>query len=165
MSTVIPVTTVSPEEVVRQLRALRDQIPEFTLRTPADRQPLTRAANIGIGLVHASINAIAASPALQSALGRDAETLRSETELIGRWSEVIVELDALRLGLTGSLIVRRHRLGGTALKAYQVSVQLARYKENGVLLPHIDAMRQAANFPKRRPAQPQPDPQPKPQQK
>ena len=144
---------VTPEEVVRQIRVLRDQIPDFTLMPPADTRPLVRAANVSVAFVHASINAIAALPALQSALGADAEAMRGETELIARWSQVIDELDALRQGVLGAITVRRHRVGGTALRAYQVSRHLARYKENATLLPHIEAMKRASKFSKRRAAE------------
>jgi hypothetical protein len=75
--------------------------------------------------------------------------------------QVIDEIDAFRLGVSGSITVRRHRVGSTAPKTYQVSQQLTRYKENANLLPHIDAMKRAAKFPKRRPQAPT-DPAPAP---
>jgi len=162
MSTVNAVPSIAPEEVVRQLRALREQIPNFVLLSREEARSLDRAAAVDVALVHASINAIAASTPLQTALERDADTLRSESELTGRWSQVVDEMEAFRLGVAGSIKVRRHRLGATALKAYQVSVQLARYKENANLLPHIDAMKRAARFSKRRAAQSQPAPVPSP---
>ena len=155
-------TTITPEEVVRQLRALREQVPDFTLMSNEERKPLLRAAAVDIQLVHESINAIAASTPLEQALGRSAESLRLETELAGRWSQVLVEIDAFRLGVSGAITISRHRVGSTALKAYQVSRQLSRYKENANLLPHIDAMRRVAKFPARA-AQPQPEPAPGPQ--
>ena len=162
MSNVInpPVSTITPEEVVRQLRALREQIPDFTLLSREDARALVRASTVDFGLVHASINAIAASAPLQNALGRDAESLRGETELLGRWSEVVDELEAFRLGVIGSIRVRRHRLGGTAFQTVQVSRQLVRYRENANLLPHIDAMARAAKAAKRRakPLATEPDP-------
>jgi len=151
------VTPITPEELVRQLRALREQVPDFTLMSNEDLRPLVRAAAVDIQLVHQSINAIAASTPLEQSLGRSAESLRLETELAGRWSQVIVEIDAFRLGVSGSILIRKHRVGSTALKAYQMSRQLARYKENANLLPHIDAMKRVAKFPARA-AQPQPEP-------
>jgi len=141
---------MSPEEVVQQLRALRDQIPDFVLMPPSVGKPLSRAASVTIEFVHAAINALAASLRLRSALGRDAEALRVETELTARWSQVVDELDALRLGIVGAMRVRRHRVGTVALRVYQVSRNLVLDKENADLLPHIDAMRRAAKFGKRR---------------
>lgn len=163
MSTVPVVSNpLTPEEVVQQLRALRDQISGFVLLTQEDVQQLAPAATVEIAFLHAAINAIAASQALRDALGRDAEELRQSVELAGRWSQVADELEALRLGITGAIMVRRHRVGAKALQAYQVSRQLARYKENANLLPHIDAMARAAKFTRRRTAQPQSKPAPAP---
>jgi hypothetical protein len=65
-------------------------------------------------------------------LGRDAEGLRQSLELTDRWSQVVVELDKLRHGVVGAMNVRRHRVGATALQAYQLSQQLARYRENNM---------------------------------
>jgi len=168
MSSIInnpPAVPLTPEEIVRQLRALREHVPDFTLLSGNDRRPLVRASVVSEELIHASINAIAASPPLRNALERDAETLRSEAELIGRWSEVVDELEAFRLGVTGSIRVRRHRLGGIALRVRQIGRQLVRYKENANLLPHLDAMKRAAKGMRRpTPAPPQPvDPLKKPQ--
>lgn len=155
---------ITPEEVVSQLRALREQIPDFTLQTPSASRPLVRAAAVGVNLIHESINAIAASPNLRNALGRGAAELRDEQDLIGRWSQVVVEIDSFRSGVVGSIRLRRHRLGGTALRAYKLSIHLTRYSENPVLLPHIEAMRRAVKAATRRPApQPEPEPEPRPE--
>jgi hypothetical protein len=156
------VTPITPEELVRQLRALREQVPDFTLMSPEELRPLVRTSTLDIQLVHQSINAIAASTPLEQSLGRSAESLRLETELAARWSQALVEIDAFRLGVSGAITIMRHRVGSAAFKAYQMSRQLARYKENANLLPHIDAMRRVAKFPTRA-AQPQPEPTPGPQ--
>lgn len=146
----IPVSPITPEEVVRQLRALREQIPDFTLQSREEIRPLVTAATVDPELIHESINAIAASPQLQNALGRDAESLRGEHELLGRWSEVIIEIEAFRQGVKGAIRVRRHRLGGTVLQARLMSRQLVRYRENANLLPHLDAMNRTFRAAKRR---------------
>ena len=167
MSTIPEVSTpaLTPEDAVQLLRALRTRIPDFTLLSVTDSQTLSRAAALDNRFVHEAINAIAASQALRDALGRNAEELRQSIELTDRWSQVVVELDALRVGVLGAMKVRRHRIGATALQAYQVSRQLARYRENATLLPHIDAMRRTAGFTRSRPAPPvaPPDPETPPE--
>ncbi|MGZ5441680.1 MAG: hypothetical protein ACXW5U_26015 [Thermoanaerobaculia bacterium] len=162
-------TFITPEEAVQVIRALRERIPEFTQMDTPEKRQLVRSANIGVGLVHASINAIDASALLRGAVGRDAEELRGETESIGRWSQVLDEHEALRRGIIGAMTIRRHRLGAIALRVYNISQQLARYKENAELLPHIAAMKRAAGFGARRaaklqgaPAAPPPVPKPQP---
>lgn len=160
MSTIPDVSTLTPEEAVQQLQALRGRVPDFALLTVPDSQSLSRAAAVDVRFVHEAINAIAASPNLREALGRDAEELRHSLEMTDRWSQVVVELDKLRVGLLGAMKVRRHRVGATALQVYQLSRQLARYRENATLLPHIDAMRRVSRFPRSRAAQPAATPAP-----
>ena len=154
------VNSITPEEVVRQLRALREQVPDFVLMTSEELRPYVRTATAGVELVHEAINAIDASPKLAQTLDRSPESLRAEAEIAARWVQVLVEIDAFRLGVSCAITMRRHRVGSVALKTYQVSRQLTRYKENADLLPHIDAMRRAvAKFRKRHP-QPGPAPEP-----
>jgi len=154
------VNPMTPEEVVRQLRALREQVPDFVLMTSEELKPFVRSATAGVELVHEAINAIDASPKLAQTLDRSPESLRAEAEIAARWVQVLVEVDAFRLGVSCAITMRRHRVGSVALKTYQVSRQLTRYKENADLLPHIDAMRRAlVKFRKRRP-QPGPAPEP-----
>ena len=65
MSNVLaPVTSMQPEEIVRQLRAIREQIPDFIQIPPAEARALVRVANVDGDFIQASINAVGASPAL-----------------------------------------------------------------------------------------------------
>lgn len=158
-----PATPVTPEEVVQQLRALREQIPDFVLLPRGDAATLARAASVDGAFVQATINAVGASEALRSALGRTAEELRLETELAARWTAVVDEIDAFRLGANAAATVRRHRIGLTALQTYKMTQQLVRKKEHAHLLPHADAMKRRAKFTsKRREPQPQVEPKPVP---
>ena len=162
----VPNSPLTPEEAVELLQVMRGRVPDFTLLSIPDLQALSRAAAVDLRFVHEAINAIAASPNLSAALGRDAEELRQSLELTDRWSQVVVELDKLRNGVVGAMKVRRHRVGATALQAYQLSQQLARYRENATLLPHIDAMRRASRFIRSRhapPVTPPPVPEPVPE--
>lgn len=149
-SSIIPVSPVQPEEIVRQLRAIRDQIPDFTQIPAPETRSLARAATIDGDFIQASINAVGASDALRNALGRSAEELRQDTEFTARWGSVVDELQALLAGVRSAVRVRRHRIGVTALQAYQVSRQLARQKEHADLLPHIDSMRRRNKFGRKR---------------
>lgn len=140
------------------LRILRDRIPDY-VQLPVRRSlSLTRAATISIEFVHAAINAIAASLSLRSALGLEAQELRLEAEVTARWSQVLDDIDALRRGVVGAIRSRRYRLGTMALRAYQLSRNLARDEQNAVLLPHLDAMKRAAKFGKHR-AKPEAEPE------
>ncbi len=155
-STETPVGFLTPEEVVSQLRAIRARIPDFALLPPDEVRRLSPAATIGPDAVHEAINAIAAWPNLERALGRDAESLRDDQEVIGRWSQVVTEAAVFHNGVVGAVRVKRHRLGGLALRTLKISVELARYDESPLLLKHIDAMRRAVQA--RRRSAPRPEP-------
>ncbi|HYI12505.1 MAG TPA: hypothetical protein VEK57_25865 [Thermoanaerobaculia bacterium] len=159
------VDPLTPEIAVQEIRTIRDRIPSFALLRVAETLSLTRAATISMDFIHAAINAVAALLALRGAIGRDAMDLRLEVEEAARWSQVLDEIDALRLGVIGAIRMRRYRLGTMAFRVYQLSRSLVRDEENAVLLPHIDAMKRAAKFGKHRPqgkADPQPDDAPVP---
>ena len=85
-------TPLKPEAMVEQLRALRLQIPEYSQITIADARSLRTAAAADRLFVNASINAIGASPGVESALGITPEALRLEADDAVRWSAVEDEL-------------------------------------------------------------------------
>lgn len=141
---------LTPEEAVELLRVLRGRVPEYVQLPTVVSSPLTRAATVSIEFVHAAINAIAASLALQNAIGQDPAELRLEAEMTVRWSQVLDEIEVLRRGVLGAIRTRRYRLGTTAFRTYQVSRNLALDDRNAVLRPHLDAMKSAAKFGKYR---------------
>src|ERR1043166_1474844 len=135
---IMPTTeTLTPETIIEQLRTLRSQIPEYVQLPVADAQSLRRAANIDIEFVQASINAVTESDRLAGALGRSAADLRQEAIDADRWGVAEDELRAMLPGVTAANLVRRHRIGLTALQTYHICQQLVRQKEHSALLPHL----------------------------
>lgn len=132
--------------VEQQLRAMRQQIPDFVLMPRAELRSLAKAASVNAAFVQGTINAVGASEPLRSAIGPTAEELRQETDLAGRWSSVIDELDAFRAGVHTAVTIRRHRVGLLALQAYRVAQQLVRNKDHANLLPYVEAMQRRAKF-------------------
>ena len=169
MSSIIqPTNPIQPEEVVQQLRALRGQIPDFVQLPAIEAQALAKSSGVHPRFLQTTINAIGASEALRSALGKSAEELRQDVDFTDRWGAVAEELEAMLKGVRAALIVRRHRLGLTALQAYNIARQLVRQKEHANLLPYVATMKQRNKFGRKRvkatdPAQPQPEPSPGPQ--
>ena len=152
-----PTEVMQPEELVMQLRALGERIPDFVQLSRAELVALTRSASVSQRMVEAAINGIGASEALKSALGHSAEELQQDVAFTARWSAVASELQAMLRGVSSALVVRRHRIGLTALQAYKISQQLVRKKEHANLLPHVAAMRQRNTFGRRRNKVPQPE--------
>jgi hypothetical protein len=154
-------TPMTPEEMVSQLRTLRAQIPDYTQLTNRAATSKRLAATLDEAFVHATINAVGASPAMQGALGQTAEVLRQEADDTLRWSAVTDELRAMLQGVTAATLTRRHRLGLTALQAYGISKQLVREPEHAYLLPHLQEMKRLNRIghPRRRKAGGDPTPQ------
>jgi len=150
----------TPEALVEQFRAVRRQIPDYMQLTRSSIAFLTRAASVDPAFVHATINTAGACRTMESALGRTAAELRQESDDIGRWSAVEDELKALLKGLQAANLIRRHRVGRTALQTYNISRQLTRQPEHADLLPHIAEMKRLNRFgrrPKAKPEAPSPD--------
>jgi hypothetical protein len=121
---------VGPETIVEQLRALRD--------------------HVRCRLVQASINAVTESAGVAGVLGRSAADLRQETVDADRWTAVEDELRAMLNGVAAANLVRRHRIGLTALQTYNICRQLVRQKEHAALLPHVQGMKRLNKFGKKR---------------
>jgi hypothetical protein len=154
---------LSPEQVVQQLRALREQIPlpDALPAIPASRR--RRLAHVDSQFVVAAINATGASPAVQTALGRTDEELRQESDVSNRWTAVIDEVRALLESLVDANTVRRQRIGLAALQTYKICQQLARDDAQATrLAAHIGEMKKLNKFGRSRRKAPQPDPQPIP---
>lgn len=162
-----PDTVLTPEALVEQLRVLRSQVPEYTHLPTSDARILRRAANASPELVQASINTVGASPELVGVVGRTSDDLQSETEQASRWTAAEDELRTFLQGVSATNLVRKHRIGLTALQVYSMTRQLVRQKEHAALLPHLELMKQANKFGKKRkvaapapPAAPVPTPTP-----
>ncbi|HEY2091217.1 MAG TPA: hypothetical protein VGJ81_04970 [Thermoanaerobaculia bacterium] len=143
---VTPSTTANPEDVVTQLRAIRQLIPEYGQIPATVKTTLHSAANVSPHFVNASINTIGASTVVQAAVGRSPEELLQESSDVARWSAVEDELRAMLNGVTAANLGRRHRLGLTALQTYGVTRQLTRKSEHADLLPHLDNMQRLNRF-------------------
>jgi len=137
---------LDPTTLIAQIRAMRDQIPEYTQLPIPTRRSIAVVAATNPDFVRASINSVAESANVQQALGRTPEDLRQETTEAQSWSDVEDELRALLDGVVTSNLVRRNRIGETALAAYAIARRLARQKQHANLLPHVDTMKRLNKF-------------------
>lgn len=140
----------TPETIVEQLRAIRQQIPEFTQLPVSDTKAMLRVAHITPEFIDATINTIGASETVQNAIGRNDADLREEQNDVRRWTAVEDELRAMLRGVFAANLVRRHRVGLTVLQAYGITRQLVRQKEHANLLPHVQGMKRIPKFGRKR---------------
>ena len=153
-----------PTTLIAQIRAMRDQIPDYTQLPLSARQSIRAVAATNPEFVRASINGVAESPNMQQALGRTPEDLRREAAETQGWSDLEDEVRALLEGVVASNLVRRNRIGEAALAAYAIARRLARQKQHANLLPHVDTMKRLNKFGVKRgkPASTTPAPTPTP---
>ena len=156
-------TTITPEALMEQLRALRRQIPEYAQLPPLSARALRRAAQFDPEFARASMSLIGASSTVENAVGRSPADLLQDEQEITRWTPVEEELRVMLKGVATANLLRRHRLGLAAFQAYNISRQLVRHQDHADLLPHIEGMKRMKKFNRRSkaPAQPAPvEPQP-----
>jgi ABC-type uncharacterized transport system permease subunit len=153
--------SITPEEALAQLRALRAQIPNYT-QVPAYPAAILRAvAVVDPQFVDATTGAIGASQQLQDLVGATPEQCVAEAGEASRWAQVEDELEATLKGVRNANLGRKHRIGVRALQTYQVTKQLVRMNEHADLQPHLAEMRKHNRFGKgRRNAAQQPAPVP-----
>ena len=157
---------LTPEQVVEQLRVMRQQIPEFVqLSNTREIRQFRRLAKVNPEFAQEGIGVVGASPVVQEALGNTPEDLHQAEAEIARWAVAESELRSMFYGVAAVNLIRRHRVGLAVVQAYNVSRQLVRQQEHAHLLPHVQRMSQVRKFGRRRskPADPQPQPQPQPQ--
>jgi len=157
---------LTPEQVVEQLRVMRQQIPEFVqLSNAREIKQLRRLAQVDAAFAREGISAVGASPVVQDAIGNTPDELHQAEDEIARWAVAESELRSMLRGVAAANLVRRHRIGLAVVQAYNVSRQLVRQDEHAHLRPHVERMNQVRKFGRRRtrPAVPQPQPQPQSQ--
>lgn len=141
---------ISAEELLEVLRRLESRIPSFTQLTTREIYALRRAATLSPEWVQETVIAVGASPSIEAAIGRGYDELRLEISDISRWGGVEQQLYALYKGVRAANLVRRHRIGLTALQAYGILRQLIRQREHADLLPLYQRLQEMNKLGKRK---------------
>jgi hypothetical protein len=150
---------LTPEEVVAQLRGIRERIPEF-VQLPASPETLRirRAAKLNIEFAQEAFSTVGASEAIQGVIGNSPDELHQAQDEAGRWAAVESELHALLRGVSSANLIRRQRIAQAAVQAYNVSRELVKQQDYAHLLPHVERMKRLPKFGRRR-AKPGGEPQ------
>ena len=164
-----PATTLTPEAVVEQLRAIRSQIGQATPISPNQREAMRSIASLAPEIIQSTVNMIDFSTPVQAALNRPVSDVRDLQDANSRWSAVEDELRSLFEAVSGTNFVRRHQLALISAQAYSIGTQLVRDPANAALLPHVRAIKKMRALARGRkpaptPEQPSPSPTPVPQQ-
>jgi len=140
-------TSMTPEQLVEQLRALRQSVPDVEPLTDQERAIARQQSRLGRSAeaVQESINVIGASDLVTNGLGMtpaDAQQFLADN---GRWSVVEAELRAFLNGMSDANLIRRQRTAIIAAKAYGIAKEVAR--DNPDVRPqvkHIQRLRSLA---------------------
>jgi len=160
-----PTTTMlAPDEAVQMLRAIRARIPI----PDASRLAHVKfsSGNADPQFVTASINAIGAVDAVQSAVGRSDEDVRQEVDAAARWTAFTDELRTMLAAAVQADGVRRKSVNLAALQTYNICKQLARDKTRAPqVTAHLQEMKRLNKLgrkkasPTTQPSEPTPAPQ------
>jgi hypothetical protein len=132
---------LSPEEIIERLRELKEHIPEYAPLRTEQAMAMRRVANLDPAFILSTVSATGESTAVQGALNRTSESMHKDIHDAARWSALEQELLSMHSGVAGGNMVRRHRIGLTALQVYAVARQLVRGPNHDALLPHVENMR------------------------
>lgn len=145
-----PASTVTPEAVVAQLRAvpLGDVMP----LTNAQRRTLRNQVRTANQVLQASINVIGALDNVAQAVGQKPDDVRQMTDEANRWTAVEDELRTMLNGVAGANLIRRQRIALIAGQSYNIGTQLARDPANAVLVPHVQEIKRLKSFARRKKA-------------
>ena len=150
---------LTPEQVIEQLREMRNRIPDFTQLPDDDlTKKMRRLASVDVEFTREAFATVGASGAVRNIIGNTPDELHQAQDEMSRWTAVESELRAMLGGVKAANIVRRQRIGRVAMQAYNVSRQLVKEQDHADLLPHVARMRQMKRFGRRR-AKPSAEPQ------
>jgi hypothetical protein len=142
-------TTLSPEALIEQFRAIRAQIGEITPLTPAQRSAL-RKTKVTDDVLHASINVIDGTDLIAQAVGQQAAELRDLQAEANQWTRVEDELRTLLNGVAGANLIRRQHIALVSGRAYGIGAQLARDPAHAVLVPQVQEIKRLKRLARRK---------------
>lgn len=149
------VVSLTPDEVIAQLRILRSQI-EDVAPLPQEQRTLLkkRLRSHTKDVLDASINVIGVLENVSQAIGQPLAGVRQLQDDLLRWDAVVDETRAFLKGIEGGALVRRQRLTLIAMQAYAIGTQLAKDPSKAVLLPHVEEVKRLKSVSRRKKANP-----------
>ena len=136
------IVPIEPEELVQELRRLRERVPNYGQLPVQQAQSMVRVAHLNPEFVSAGLSAAGAYPGTQSLTGMTPEELWQQKEDAAHWTAVEVELTAMLAGVKAANLRRRHNLGQAVLQIYTVLRGLVKKKEHSDLIPFVEMMKQ-----------------------
>ena len=140
----------SPEQLVDQLRVVRQQFGDLPVLTPQQRENFRGLVRTTNSSVQTSINVIGASDTVSMAVGQPATQVQAMVTEANRWTAVEDELRAMLTSISDANLKRRHEIALVTAQAYAIGTQLARKPENGGLQPHLKEIKRLRGLGRRK---------------
>jgi hypothetical protein len=133
------------QAIIAKVRALRDEVPDFTsAASHGDGRLLSAAASVPPGFIERTNVAIVNMPLLGREGVLDPAVSRDLMTFADAFAPLADELEALASYVRHSVASARHKAGSDALTTYALAQRLAKRPELAVeLAPHVHDMRQA----------------------
>ncbi|HEX3581069.1 MAG TPA: hypothetical protein VH087_04865 [Thermoanaerobaculia bacterium] len=162
-----PPSKLTPEAVVEQLRAVRQQLEaELSLSPLTKEQRRTasqRARRQTNAILQSSINIIGSVDTVSQAVGLPAADIRQMCDDANRWTAAADELRVLLNGIEGANTIRAQRLADIAKRAYAIGTQMSLDPANAALVPHVEEIKRLKKLGRRKKSAPQTPEPPTPQ--
>jgi hypothetical protein len=135
--------TAAAEAFIEQLRAMRQQIPNFAF-APSKPIPKRLIANATVPDAFVEMVSVNVKNAPQLIVdGADGEQLRNLMFLAAGYTAVANEMDQMAAATHHTVTDARHQAGTIALNVYALAKRLAKKPGNGELIPVVEAMQRA----------------------
>jgi hypothetical protein len=134
----------TPDDLVNVISGVIARLPEVPQVAALSNTNADRLGRVDQRVIEASLSAVASSPAVQSALGRNkADVMQQSTDAVD-WNVAIDAAAKMYTMLVQANRRRRQLVGLTALQTYGICKQLVREAAHEeALTPHVDAMKRA----------------------
>jgi hypothetical protein len=136
------IVPIEPEELVEELRRLRERIPNYGQLTIRQAQSMVRVAHLPVQFVQAGLSAAGGYSGTKTLTGWTGDELRQQQEEAARWTAVEDELTVMLQGVGAANLKRRHVIGQAVLQIYTVMRGLVKQKEHSDLIPFVEMMKQ-----------------------
>lgn len=129
--------------LIRQLRAMREVIPNFEIPQKGDGRRMVSVATLPPAFVEKCISASEIYVPLQRPGGLQPDRVRDLTAYAFAYWDLITEFVAMTTFLRHSVAAARNRAGHEALTIYALARRLSKQPDTAYLVPIVEAMRQA----------------------
>lgn len=152
----------TPEEVVEQLRALREDIAdEIRAMNAQQRRDLRNRTKSSPELISTATSAVGMSDTIAAAVGKNVGQVQDLMMADKRWGLLEGELRGFLNEVSSARLARRHQLDLIATQTFAVTKQLIRSPENRHLIPIFEEMQAIRKNDRRKKRAPKEEPGPK----